>query len=236
MRKSRWWCFEIYQENFTPDVFKALEDTHLEIVYALHDKDVTEKGEPKKPHYHVMVKYGNTTTDNCIHGLFDAYAANKVVFPVTSPRGMFRYFRHLDNPEKYQYDDDVYTFLNGFDVADVVSDTDIENMLQEIDHMIIDNHIVYYHDLVNKMYDDGKLAYIKAIHKNVTHIKTMLQSVRMKTEDLKKKTIADNAEYNEKGLMVSKDAIGKKYYTSDDELEDKLCSMVDKTISNINDK
>lgn len=181
-QKNKWWCFEVYQEHWNDEVVAYLENTHLEIVAALHDKDVTEKGEPKKPHYHVLVKYGNTTTLNCIEDIFGSIAANGVVFPVTSPRGMYRYLRHLDNPEKHQYGDDVYIYFNGFDATDVLNDTDFEIIMSEIDEKIVDDKIIYYHELVEYFLKEGMPVHVKAIHKHSNHFKNMLSSVKLKTD------------------------------------------------------
>lgn len=216
-KKSKWWCFEVYQEHWNEEVVKFLEGTHLEIVCALHDKDLTEKGEPKKAHYHVLVKYGNTTTLNCIQDIFGSIAANGVVFPVTSPRGMYRYLRHLDNPEKYQYPEEVYQYINGFDVTDVTSDTDFENILQEIDGEIIDNSIVYYHELIGHYLELGKLTHIKAIHKHSNHVKNMLSSVKLKID---KETKQKEKEMKKGQMRIGeKKKYELKYLPDSDQLE-----------------
>lgn len=215
--KSKWWCFEVYQEHWNEEVVKYLEGTHLEIVYALHDQDVTEKGEQKKPHYHVLVKYGNTTTLNCIQDIFGSIAANGVVFPVTSPRGMYRYFRHLDNPEKHQYPEEVYNYVNGFDVTDVTSDTDFEIILQEIDQEIIDNTIVYYHELIGHYLDSGKMTHIKAIHKHSNHVKNMLSSVKLKID---KEAKQKEKESKKRSMLIGeKKRYELKYLPSVEDLE-----------------
>lgn len=55
-----------------------------------------------------------------------------------SMTGMYRYHLHLDNPEKYQYDDRDRKIFNGFDVnkVDSLTYTEVSKLLQEIQSLI----------------------------------------------------------------------------------------------------
>lgn len=69
----------------------------------LHDKDVNPTGEPKKPHYHVVLMFEGKKSVEQVKEIFDTI--NGVGCEVVkSLRGYARYLCHLDNPEKAQYE------------------------------------------------------------------------------------------------------------------------------------
>lgn len=76
------------------------------------------KGEKKKAHYHVMIAYGNSTTANTFLKIIKDIGG--VVPPwehmeVCNVNSMYRYFAHLDDPDKHQYDIADVMLLGGFD-------------------------------------------------------------------------------------------------------------------------
>ena len=80
----------------------------------LHDKDVNPTGEPKKPHYHVMIMFEGKKSLEQAKEIFDII--NGVgLEKVNSLRGYARYLCHLDNPEKHQYPIDEVQSLAGAD-------------------------------------------------------------------------------------------------------------------------
>lgn len=69
----------------------------------LHDKDVNPTGEPKKPHFHVVIMFEGKKSIPQVKDVFDAIGGVGVEV-VKSLRGYARYLCHLDNPEKAQYE------------------------------------------------------------------------------------------------------------------------------------
>lgn len=69
----------------------------------LHDKDVNPTGEPKKPHYHVVIMFEGKKSIPQVKEVFEAIGGVGVEV-VKSLRGYARYLCHLDNPEKAQYE------------------------------------------------------------------------------------------------------------------------------------
>ena len=63
---------------------------------------------------------------------------------------MYRYHLHLDNPEKFQYDDRDRILINGFDssLVNELTKTEIDKCKKEIISFIIDNDIREYADLL----------------------------------------------------------------------------------------
>ena len=68
--KKRNWAMVLYPESAPEDWRDQLRKTGLQCaVSPLHDKDTNADGEPKKPHYHVILVYGSPTTYRNVEGL-----------------------------------------------------------------------------------------------------------------------------------------------------------------------
>lgn len=157
--KKRNWTFVLYEDSCANDWEEYLTSTGVPFSYAYHDKDMTEIGEPKKPHYHVLMCFDGPTSYNRVMEYIDrVQAANGVVQPVGSVRGIVRYFCHKDNPDKYQYNEDVVQCRNGFDPKDyfnlTVSQT--KAFKKQVIIFIRDNDIEEYSDLTDILMDSGE--------------------------------------------------------------------------------
>lgn len=156
--KKRNWTFVLYDDSCAKDWEDFLVSTGVPFSYAYHDKDKTDLGEDKKPHYHVLICFdGPVTYQNALTYATRCGAANDVVQPVGSVRGIVRYFCHKDNPDKYQYEEDVIQCRNGFDPKDYFCLTVTQQKVfkRKIIEFIQDNDITEYADLVDTlMYSD----------------------------------------------------------------------------------
>lgn len=150
--KKRNWTFELYDDSSSNDWEEYLNSTGVPYIYAYHDKDINPTGEPKKPHYHVMICFDGPVTYTNIKSYADRVgAANGVVHPVGSVRGMVRYFCHKDNPDKYQYGEDILQCRNGFDPKDYFALTvsQIKAFKRKVIEFIQDNEITEYASLID---------------------------------------------------------------------------------------
>lgn len=156
--KKRNWTFELYEDSCAKDWEEYLIGSGVPFIYALHDKDVNPTGEPKKPHYHVMMCFDGPVTYNTMKDYADRVgAANGIFHPVGSVRGMVRYFCHKDNMEKYQYSEDILQCRNGFDPKDYFALTvsQIKAFKRKVIEFIQDNQIEEYAELIDVlMYSD----------------------------------------------------------------------------------
>lgn len=154
--KKRNWTFELYNDSCSKDWEEYLISTGVPFAYAYHDKDYTEIGEPKKPHYHVLICFDGPTTYNTMEDYGKRVgAANGVVQPVGSVRGIVRYFCHKDNPEKYQYQEDIIQCRNGFDPKDYFNLTvsQAKAFKRKVTNYIRDNDIEEYAELIDTLMD-----------------------------------------------------------------------------------
>lgn len=104
-RSSRVIGMILYQdnENHLIELEQLKNDPRAVGVY--HDKDVTDEGEFKKPHYHFLYKFDNASTFGSLLKIFPNHEEH-LLYYVKSFKGQARYLLHLDNPEKAQYTDD----------------------------------------------------------------------------------------------------------------------------------
>lgn len=186
VNKSANWVFELYPESMDPDSFKIIQEK-IQVPMAispLHDKDVNPDGTPKKAHYHVLVMYDGPTTYNNIKTNITDVLKGTNPFPCLSVRGSYRYHLHLDNPEKYQYDDRDRTLLCGFDVNKVnsLTQTEIFKLLKEIQKFIIENHVLEYSELLDILLDNELFNMWDVASTHTLLLKSYIDSRRYKTK------------------------------------------------------
>lgn len=88
-------------ENFKSQMENLLQEQ--EVLYIRHDKDITEEGEDKKPHYHFFVKVKNPCTISALSKRVGV--AENMIEPVKrSFNGALKYLIHFGNEDKYQYE------------------------------------------------------------------------------------------------------------------------------------
>ena len=107
-------------DNTPEDWLSVLQDWKTPVLVSpFHDKDVNVTGEPKKPHYHVLIMFEGMKSQDQVRELFDQIGGVGLE-TVNSLRGYARYLCHLDNPDKHQYfPADVLQF-GGCDYIDMI--------------------------------------------------------------------------------------------------------------------
>lgn len=154
--KKRNWTFVLYPESAPPDWVEQLKQSGLLCAISpLHDKDTNPTGEAKKAHYHIVLVYSGPTTYNAV-AKFTAKLNATIPQDLESVRGMYRYFTHKDNPEKYQYEESDILTLNGFNIADLVELTksEVNEVKIRILRIIRKVDINEYCDLINFLIDN----------------------------------------------------------------------------------
>lgn len=154
--KKRTWTFVLYPESAPEDWRERLRLSGLmAAVSPLHDRDTNPTGEAKKAHHHVLLVYGGPTTYNAVAKLTASYNAT-IPQALESVRGMYRYFTHKDNPEKFQYEESEIEHFNGFNLADLVELTkgEVTAIKKTVMQIIRDADIVEYADLLDFLLDN----------------------------------------------------------------------------------
>lgn len=183
--KNRYWMFEYYDRTNEDLIFQKLESTHVKITLSpWHDKDVNHDGTVKAGHRHVMACFDGPTTYRHAQEVFADIAANGYVEAVNSARGMYRYFCHLDNAEKYQYPEEERKHFNGFNPVDLMSETDKNLLIFEVDKLISERKIKEYDDLIETLINEGMMMHYHVAHHNTIHFSARLNSRRNKAKQL----------------------------------------------------
>lgn len=147
--RVRNWTFIVYPESAPENWKEILQEQHINFaVSPCHDKDVNPTGEVKKAHYHVMLVFENKKSYSQILEITVLLNAT-IPQKVQSTKALIRYFVHIDNPEKHQYDvKDIYCYgtidiTTPFETA-VTRYEAIREMIAYID----DNNITEFFELL----------------------------------------------------------------------------------------
>lgn len=185
MKKGRIWASVGYPESLPTDWLDKLQETGLQIAISpLHNKDLNPTGETKKEHYHIIFNYEGPTTYNHVKELCDTLNMT-IPIKLESLRGMYRYHLHLDNPEKFQYDDRDRILLNGFDTNQVneLTRTEIDKLKREIQQFIVDNNILEYSDLLIILIENDLMQMWSVAANHTIFFNTFITSIRHKLKD-----------------------------------------------------
>ena len=140
----------VVYEDSAPENWQEILSSHLvpAFISPYHDRDVNPTGEPKKPHWHVMIMFDGKKSLEQVKAVFKTI--NGVGCEVVqSIRGYARYLCHLDNPEKAQYLPDDVRQLCGADYNNIIGlVTDKYKAIREMISWCDEYRIVYYSDLL----------------------------------------------------------------------------------------
>lgn len=175
--KNRNWNAIVYPESAPENWVDQLRDLHLPFAISpLHDKDVDVSGEPKKAHYHIIVCFDGPTTyknaNRCIQGITNG----PIVKPCRSIRGSYRYFVHMDNPDKYQYSETEIKAYNSFEIA--LTDSDTDAIKRAIFNIILVNRIEEYAELMLVLDYHFGWEYARVARMNHSYITSVVNSIR----------------------------------------------------------
>lgn len=185
--KKRNWAFVLYPESAPADWRERLAKSGVQCaVSPLHDRDENPDKTPKKPHYHVILVYGNPTTYNNVKSFTVDQLGQTIPQALEQVRGYYRYLTHEDNPEKAQYSKADIETINGFDIREFVEMTKSEviRYKREIQAFIRDNGMTEYADLMDALYDagDAMADHYEVASNNTLFFKSYLTSRWRKVE------------------------------------------------------
>ena len=184
--KTRHWAFVVYPESLPDNWLDYIVSTGIQAcISPLHDKDFNPTGEPKKPHYHVIISYSGPTTYKNVCNIFTEPLRATIPQPLQSINGYYRYLTHKDNPEKFQYNDLEIVTLNGFDIKDFAELTysEVMSISKYVTSFIVDNHIIEYCDLVDCFNKPDTENIYDVIFHNTYFFSNYIKSYRNKSYD-----------------------------------------------------
>ena len=189
--RTRNYACVVYPESAPSNWLEIIQESKVPcFISPLHDKDVNPTGEPKKPHYHVMVMSDNVKSPQQALEFFKTFGGTGCE-PIKSSRGYARYLCHLDNPEKHQYDKQEVKAYGGLDYKYVCGTyTDIKEekkaILKGIIEFIEVNDITSFAKLVRYSMTDND-EWFEFLSSNSYFIKEYIKSRTWELHHLEEK-------------------------------------------------
>lgn len=103
--RARIWSFIAYHDS-APKDWENILTTQFNLKWArspLHDSDLNADETQKKPHWHVVLVFDGVKSYRQVLSIAKSIKATNPQI-VHNLQGLMRYFLHLDNPEKAQYE------------------------------------------------------------------------------------------------------------------------------------
>lgn len=148
--RSRSWTFIVYPESAPENWKSELIDLHVPLIISpLHNKDKKEDGSLKKPHFHCLLLFPSKKSYSQAKELTDQLHA-PIPKKVASVPGLVRYFAHLDDPQKAQYDPQEIQSFCGADASTYLTMTekDRHEVLKELTGYILSKHLTSFSEVV----------------------------------------------------------------------------------------
>ena len=154
-KQSRYWAFCVYEDSAPENWRQILRDTYIPCAISpLHDRDIDEiTGELKKPHYHVLLVWGNTTTSSNADSISKGLLNQTICINISAPWGYYMYFDHHRETDKQLYDHKDIILMNGLTEAQlkVATKEDERRWKMQIHSYIHDHHICEIDDLYSQL-------------------------------------------------------------------------------------
>lgn len=150
-KRSNKWAFLLYQESAPENYLDILEEMHIPFVLSpWHDKDINkETGEFKKAHKHGVLFFESLKSYTQVSELLtEKLNTPSHVEVVMSPRGMYDYFIHAENPNKTLYNIDEIESGCGFELEQFLITNNNEEYLSTVIDIIEERNFTEFNNLV----------------------------------------------------------------------------------------
>lgn len=151
-QRSNKWAFLFYKESAPENYLEILEELHIPFVLSpWHDKDINrETGEFKKAHKHGVLFFESLKSYPQVSELLtEKLNTPSHVEVVMSPKGMYDYFIHAENPEKTLYNIEDIESGCGFELDKFLIEQNSNLFLETVIDVITDNNFTEFEDLVH---------------------------------------------------------------------------------------
>lgn len=147
--RARNFATVVYLESAPSNWLEVIQELKIPVfVSPYHYKDINPNGEPKKPHYHVLLMFEGKKSDEQVRDIIAEFGGVGLEY-VQSLRGYARYLCHMDNPEKAQYLPDDVLQYGGADYHHICElAVDRYNAIDEMLDWCIENKTNRYIDLL----------------------------------------------------------------------------------------
>lgn len=149
--RCRAWTAVVYPDSAPTNWRDFLDDSHIEWVESpLHEYDTNPTGELKKPHWHILLTFTNVKSYDQVLEILKPLNCT-VPQRCHNQKSLIRYFAHLDNPDKYQYDINQIISHGGIDINDLLKPSSAERytIIREICQYVCDSNITEFSTLID---------------------------------------------------------------------------------------
>ncbi|KKW72446.1 MULTISPECIES: replication protein [Lactococcus] len=150
-KRSNKWAFLIYKESAPKDYLDVLDEIHVPFILSpWHDKDINRStGEFKKAHKHGALFFETLKSYTQVSELLQEKLNTPAhIEVVMSPKGMYDYFTHAENPEKTLYNIDDIEAGAGFNLDKFLAEQSSDEFLNEVIDLIDSNDITEFEELI----------------------------------------------------------------------------------------
>lgn len=150
-KRSNKWAFLLYQESTPKNYLDILEEMHIPFVLSpWHDKDINkETGEFKKAHKHGVLFFESLKSYTQVSELLtEKLNTPSYVEIVMSPKGMYDYFIHAENPDKTLYNIDEIESGCGFELDQFLITNNNDQFLSTVIDIIEEHNFIEFNNLV----------------------------------------------------------------------------------------
>lgn len=159
-KRSNKWTFLLYKESAPDNYLNILEEMHIPFVLSpWHDKDINkETGEFKKAHKHGALFFDSLKSYSQVSELLTSKLNTPAhVEIVMSPKGMYDYFIHAENPDKTRYNIEDIESGCGFELDKFLIDNNSDEFLSSVIDIIEDHNFTEFNNLVRYAHQEDKM-------------------------------------------------------------------------------
>lgn len=192
-QRNTYYATIVYPESADKDWLDKLEEQHIQaLISPLHDKDTDAEGNPKKPHYHVILIFESLKSKNQVQEIISEFKGVGVV-PVQSLGAYSRYLCHLNNPEKAQYSIEDVKEIGGINYKECCrqnEDKEKENEanLIELTQIILEKRITYFHEVADLIIKEHNELF-SVLKQNSYYIHSVVMSLATQTQKEKERNL-----------------------------------------------
>lgn len=155
----------------------------MALISPLHDKDTDSEGNPKKPHYHVILIFESLKSEKQVHELTESFGGVGVL-PIQCLGAYSRYLCHLDNPDKAQYSLEDVKEIGGADYKECCRQNGAKEKediasLMELTQLIIEKKIKYFCEVASFVMGEHKELFA-TLKQNSYYIHSLVMSLASK--------------------------------------------------------
>lgn len=151
-KRSNKWAFLIYKESTPDNYLEILESIHVPFILSpWHDRDINSKtGEIYKSHKHGALFFESLKSYSQVSELIsEKLNGPSHVEIVMSPKGMFDYFIHAENPDKSPYNIEDIESGAGFELEKFLIEQSSGTFMSEVIDIIEKNNFTEFESLVH---------------------------------------------------------------------------------------